>query len=288
MFITFEGIEGCGKTTQIKLLRKTLNERGVPYLITREPGATKIGLQIRAVLLDQKNKKLDPKAELFLYLADRCQHLNEKILPALAQGRWVISDRFWDATVVYQGLARGLNLKLLNQLRPTILGSLWPDKTFLLDYQNKKMVPLAELFLYLADRCQHLNEKIQPALSQGQWVISDRFWDATVVYQGMARGLDVKILNQLRPRILGSLWPDKTFLLDLPVSIGLARAWERINESEASKKESRFEEEAKTFHEKIRLGYLSLARKEPERIKVIDAILPPAKIHQQIVEILFK
>jgi dTMP kinase len=206
MFITFEGIEGSGKTTQIKRLRKILKEREIPCLLTREPGATKIGLQIRAILLD---------------------------------------------------------------------------------HQNKKMVPLAELFLYLADRCQHLNEKIQPALSKGQWVISDRFWDATVVYQGLARGLEVKILNQLRPRILGSLWPDKTFLLDLPVSIGLARAWERINESKASKKESRFEEEAKAFHEKIRLAYLSLSRKEPERIKVIDATLPPAKIHQQIVEILF-
>ncbi|MFH0786361.1 MAG: dTMP kinase [Pseudomonadota bacterium] len=206
MFITFEGIEGCGKTTQIKLLRKTLNERGVPCLITREPGATKIGLQIRAVLLDQKNKKLDPKAELFLYLADRCPHLNEKI---------------------------------------------------------------------------------QPSLAQGQWVISDRFWDATVVYQGLARGLDLKILNRLRPWILGDLKPDRTFLLDLPVSLGLARAWERINRSEESKKESRFEQEAGAFHEQIRRGYLSLARKEPGRIKVIDATLSPAKIHQQIVDLLF-
>ncbi|MBA4393752.1 MAG: dTMP kinase [Desulfobacca sp.] len=207
MFITFEGIEGCGKTTQIKLLRKTLKERGVPCLITREPGATQIGLQIRAILLDLKNKKLDPRAELFLYLADRCQHVSEKI---------------------------------------------------------------------------------QPALAKDQWVISDRFWDATVVYQGMARGLSLKLLNPLRPFIMGSLWPDKTLLLDLPVNIGLARAWERINRSEKSKKESRFEKEAKAFHEKIRRGYLSLARKEPERIKVIDATLSPAKIHQQIMEILFR
>jgi dTMP kinase len=207
MFITFEGIEGSGKTTQIKLLRKTLREQDVSCLITREPGATQIGLQIRAILLDQKNKKLDPKAELFLYLADRCQHLKEKIQPALAQSRWVISDRFWDATVVYQGLARGL---------------------------------------------------------------------------------DLNILNRLHPWILGEIKPDRTFLLDLPVSIGLARAWKRINGSSDPNKEFRFEKEAKTFHEKIRQGYLSLARKEPERIKVIDATLPPAKIHQQIVEILFK
>jgi dTMP kinase len=206
MLITFEGIEGCGKTTQIKKLRKTLKEREIPCLITREPGATKIGLQIRAILLDQKNKKLDPRAELFLYLADRCQHVSEKIRPALAQGQWVLSDRFWDATVVYQGLARGVHLKLLNQLRPTVLGSLWPDKTF---------------------------------------------------------------------------------LLDCPVAVGLSRAWERINRSEESKKESRFEKEATTFHEKIRQGYLALARKEPGRIKVIDGTLTPDKIEQQISEDLF-
>lgn len=206
MFITFEGIEGSGKTTQIRRLQKVLKEKEIPCLITREPGATKIGLQIRAILLNQENKKMDPLAELFLYLADRCQHLKEKIVPALSKGQWVISDRFWDATVVYQGIARGLNRKLL---------------------------------------------------------------------------------NQLRPRILGSIWPDKTFLLDLPVSIGLTRAWDRINNCEASKKESRFEKEARAFHKKIRQGYLSLARKEPERIIMIDATLPPEKIHQQIVKVLF-
>jgi dTMP kinase len=206
MFITFEGIEGSGKTTQIKRLQRVLKNREIPCLITREPGATKIGLQIRAILLDQKNKKLDPLAELFLYLADRCQHLREKITPALAEGRWVISDRFWDATVVYQGLARGLN---------------------------------------------------------------------------------VKLLKQLRPQILGSVWPDKTFLLDLPVNIGLSRAWERINKSEESQKESRFEQEAKAFHQKIRQGYLTLSPKEPKRFAVIDATLSPDQIHQQIVGILF-
>jgi dTMP kinase len=206
MFITFEGIEGSGKTTQINRLQKLLKIRGIPCLITREPGATKIGLQIRAILLNQKNKKLDPLAELFLYLADRCQHLKEKIGPALAEGRWVISDRFWDASIVYQGLARGLNVKLLNQLRP--------------------------------------------------WV-------------------------------LGSVWPDKTFLLDLPVDIGLGRAWERINHSEESKKESRFEKEAKVFHERIRQGYLTLARKDPGRFVVIGAALSPERIHQHIVEVLF-
>jgi dTMP kinase len=159
-------------------------------------------------------------------------------------------------------------------------------RAILLNQKNKKIDPLAELFLYLADRCQHVNEKILPTLSKDQWVVSDRFWDATVVYQGLARGLNMKLLNQLRPRILGSLWPDKTFLLDLPVSVGLARAWKRIHNCEKSQKESRFEKETQAFHEKIRQGYLSLARKEPERIKVIDATMPPDEIHQQIVHLL--
>jgi dTMP kinase len=149
------------------------------------------------------------------------------------------------------------------------------------------MDPLTELFLYLADRCQHVNEKILPALSKGQWVISDRFWDATVVYQGIARGLNEKLLNQLRPQVLGSLWPDKTFFFNLPVSTGLSRAWERINNCEESQKESRFEKEAWAFHEKIRQGYLLLAWKEPERIKVIDATMPPDEIHQEILKNLF-
>jgi dTMP kinase len=94
-------------------------------------------------------------------------------------------------------------------------------------------------------------------------------------------------LKQLRPRILGPVWPDKTFLLDLPVDIGLGRAWERINHSEKSRKESRFEKEAKAFHEKIRQGYLTLAHKEPKRFVVIDATRSLDRIHQNIVEALF-
>jgi len=108
-----------------------------------------------------------------------------------------------------------------------------------------------------------------------------------VVYQGLTRGLNLKFLNQLRPKILGSVWPDITFLLDLPVDIGLGRAWERINKSESSQKESRFEKEAEAFHQKIRLGYLNLSLKEPKRIIVIDAALSPDQIHRRIVDILF-
>ena len=142
MFITFEGIEGSGKTTQIKRLRKTLQERGISCLITREPGATKIGLQIRAILLDQKNKKMDPRAELFLYSGRPMPACStKKFSRPWPKIRWVISDRFWDATVVYQGLARGLNGKFLKGLRPFILGSLWPDKTFLLDCRSPSAWP---------------------------------------------------------------------------------------------------------------------------------------------------
>jgi dTMP kinase len=94
-------------------------------------------------------------------------------------------------------------------------------------------------------------------------------------------------LKQLRPQVLGSLWPDKTFFFNLPVSTGLSRAWERINNCEESQKESRFEKEAWAFHEKIRQGYLLLAWKEPERIKVIDATMPPDEIHQEILKNLF-
>ena len=207
MFITFEGIEGSGKTTQIKRLRKVLKERHLPFLVTREPGGTAIGRQIRAILLDQGNKRIQPKTELFLYLADRCQHVAEKI---------------------------------------------------------------------------------QPALNRGEWVICDRFWDATLVYQGWARGLNMRTLEKLRPLVSDSLIPDLTLLLDCPVTVGLPRAWKRIQRSAPGQRESRFEEEAQAFHEKIRQGYLFLARREPRRFRVLDATQTPEKIHREIRGYLFR
>ena len=133
MFITFEGIEGCGKTTQIKRLAKRLHDRGVNFVSTLEPGGTRIGQDIRRVLLDSNNRRLAPLAELILYAADRAQHIEEIIRPALDQGKWVLCDRFFDATVAYQGAGRGLDMDLIMTLNEKVTKGIRPDITLLLD-----------------------------------------------------------------------------------------------------------------------------------------------------------
>jgi dTMP kinase len=201
MFITFEGIEGSGKTTQIKLLIPLLIARGYDYLLTREPGATQIGREIRAILLDAA---------------------------------------------------------------------------------HSEMLPLTELLLYEADRAQHAHEVIRPALMANKVVISDRFSDATTVYQGYGRGCDIAFIQQIHRLVLGGLQPDLTLILDLPVSMGLERAWQRINTRSEGLPEDRFEKEALDFHEKIRHGYLTLADEERERFRVIDASRDEQSVHKDI------
>lgn len=133
LFITFEGIEGCGKTTQMKRLVERLDGCGVPLVATLEPGGTAIGRKIRQILLDRHNENLSPLTELMLYVADRAQHVEEVIKPALNQGKWVICDRFYDATVVYQGSARGQDMNLIGFLNEIVTRGVRPDMTFLLD-----------------------------------------------------------------------------------------------------------------------------------------------------------
>ena len=133
IFITFEGIEGCGKSTQAKRLGKALERMGIAHVMTLEPGGTAIGRHVRHVLLDSENKALTPLAELMLYAADRAQHVQEIIKPALRTGKWVICDRFSDATVVYQGAARGQDRNLIRLLNKVVTQGIRPHLTFLLD-----------------------------------------------------------------------------------------------------------------------------------------------------------
>ena len=133
MFITFEGIEGCGKSTQAKRLVNRLRELAVPLVFTLEPGGTNVGQKIRHILLDSRNQHLSPLTELLLYAADRAQHVEEVIKPALEQKKWVLCDRFFDATTVYQGYARGLDMKLIVTLNEKASPGIRPDITFLVD-----------------------------------------------------------------------------------------------------------------------------------------------------------
>jgi dTMP kinase len=131
-FITFEGIDGCGKSTQLRLLASELRVRGVPVVATREPGGTPLGQKLRAALLDVQ-EQVDPLTELLVFAADRAQHVRKQLLPALAQNEVVLSDRYADATVAYQGAGRGFDPELIQEIVELATGGLKPDLTLLFD-----------------------------------------------------------------------------------------------------------------------------------------------------------
>ena len=187
-FVTFEGIEGCGKTTQLARLAERFRGEGVRVTTTREPGGTELGRQLRAILL-----------------------------------------------------------------RPT----------------ETPMCAMAELMLYAADRAQHLTEVVQPALDRGDVVLCDRYIDATLAYQGHGRGIDLAAIHDLHRRPPLDLRPARTILLDIDAEAGLSRA-RRRDDGVVAEREGRFEAEEIEFHERVRGGYLELARCEPRRFRVVD------------------
>ena len=202
-FITFEGVEGSGKSTQIVRLAASLATKGIRTVLTREPGGTLIGEQVRTLLLDPGNRSLDPAAELLLYAASRAQHLSEIIRPSLADGKTVLCDRFTDATLAYQGYGRGLDIEMI-------------------------------------------------------------------------RSLDRIVTAGTRPNL--------TLLFDLEAAQGIERARVR-NNSRGLEKEARFENEELAFHERVRRGYRSLAEREPDRIRIVDASGNPEAVQQQVMKI---
>src|SRR5665647_283288 len=133
-FIVLEGIDGSGKTTQLKLLGDKLKGRGLPVLHTREPGGTRIGDKIREILLNPEYEELVPRAEAFLYAAARAQHVAQVILPALAKGTIVLCDRFLDSSLAYQGFGRGIEVSLLERINEPATDGLVPDLTIVLDF----------------------------------------------------------------------------------------------------------------------------------------------------------
>ena len=139
--ITFEGLDGCGKTTQLEKAKDWLTEQGYDVLKTRQPGGTKIGRQIRSILLDPEHEELQPESELLLYLSDRIQHIQETIIPAKATGKIVLCDRFHDSTVAYQGYGRGLNLNSIESVVTHCIKPHYPDLTILLNI-SPETVPL--------------------------------------------------------------------------------------------------------------------------------------------------
>lgn len=132
-FITLEGTEGVGKSTNLQFIQQYIESKNIDLLVTREPGGTPLAEQLRALLLENRDECFDPAAELLTVFAARAQHLNTLIKPALEQGKWVLCDRFTDATYAYQGAGRGLDKTVIHQLEQIVQGSLRPDMTFLLD-----------------------------------------------------------------------------------------------------------------------------------------------------------
>jgi len=139
MFISFEGIDKSGKTTQATLLAKYLKDKGHPVVFTLEPGGTYLGEKIKELILHTPKGKIKGIDELFLYLTDRYQHVKEVIEPSLKKGKLVISDRYSDATIAYQGYGRGLDIRWIENLNKKVTGGLLPDITFLLDIDPKVM-----------------------------------------------------------------------------------------------------------------------------------------------------
>lgn len=144
--ITFEGTEGSGKSTQVKMLTHALEDRGIPFILTREPGGPPISEQIRHILLSPANVAMLPETELLLYCASRAQHTGETILPALEDGKLVICDRYYDSTIAYQGAARDLDMDFIQTLTRFATYATVPDRTFLID------LPVSTGFSRLKDR----------------------------------------------------------------------------------------------------------------------------------------
>lgn len=132
-FITIEGTEGVGKTTNIEFIKHWLNENNIEFIATREPGGTPLAEQLRGLLLQPRDEAVDETAELLMVFAARAQHLNQVIIPALEQGKWVLCDRFTDATYAYQGGGRQMNTETINNLENLVQRALRPDAVLLLD-----------------------------------------------------------------------------------------------------------------------------------------------------------
>jgi dTMP kinase len=200
--ISFEGLDGAGKTTQMRLLGQWLQARGVASIRTLEPGGTPLGVEIRPLVLNR---------------------------PELA------------------------------------------------------IVPLAEAFLFQADRAQHFARLVIPALQEGKLVITDRCYDASIAYQGYARGVGMELVEQLSMLATQGVQPDLTILLDLEPSQVLNRTDVISNQGGQREERNRFDVEAEEFHQRVREGFRLLARKYPERIKVVDASRTVEEIHGEMV-----
>ena len=196
LFITFEGVEGAGKSTQIRRLAASLEEEGVSVLVTREPGGTQISERIRELLLERRHHKMVSTTELLLYVAARSQHVVESIVPALEEGQTVISDRFGDATTAYQGHGRGLDLELINRLNRVATGGLVPDLTIVLDVPVKVGLGRARRRRRRMDRLEIENLEFHQRVREGYLAIAKEEPQRVVVIN--SRRNPKRVHNEIR------------------------------------------------------------------------------------------
>lgn len=171
IFLTFEGVEGSGKSTQAKLFVEWLKENGKEVLFLREPGSTNIGEEIRKILLSKENKGLSPESELFLFLASRAQLVREKIIPALKEGKVVVLDRYIDSTLAYQGYGGELPIELIGEMNKFATAGLLPDLTFLLDLDIDEGLKKAGM----KDRIEEKGIQFHRRVREGYHKLAEKF-----------------------------------------------------------------------------------------------------------------
>ncbi|MDP3441804.1 MAG: dTMP kinase [Ignavibacteria bacterium] len=173
MFITFEGLDFCGKSTQVKLLENYLIENDIQLKLIREPGGTSISEKVRDILLDKKNSEMTIETELILFAASRSQLVNQVILPALNEGIFVISDRFHDSSIAYQSFGRGIDLDFVVYLQNFVIGQAVPDITFYLDITVEEMLSRKRSFKQI-DRIESSENDFYEKVREGYLYLSDK------------------------------------------------------------------------------------------------------------------
>lgn len=181
VFITFEGIDGCGKTTQLKLARQYLQSLGIPFIVTREPGGTPIAEKIREIIISPDHQEMVDNCEVLLYLAARAQHVGERIVPALAEGKVVLCDRFQEATFAYQGYGRGYELSLLEEMNDFATGGLHPTQTFIFDLPVEDAFGRMRAMNKAPDRLEQNSETFYKKIRRGYLELAEKNSDTVCV-----------------------------------------------------------------------------------------------------------
>ncbi len=181
LFITFEGCDGCGKTTAITNVDRILSDNNIEHILTREPGGSRIAEEIRNIILDKKNVEEDCRTEALLYAASRRQHLVEKVLPSLNEGKLVICDRYLDSSLAYQGYARGIGIDNVMSINAFAIENTMPDLTFFLDLSPEEGMKRISSRTRESDRLDQEKITFHQKVYEGYKIVNEMFKDRIIV-----------------------------------------------------------------------------------------------------------